>query len=281
MRLGRCRVTVGDAHFSRYREIRAARVDTEAATPPALASDHAFEFAAPNRDLDAGDASHLTVAALDARDLSHDEAFTLDVLVSRRVGPDVDLARLREHARERTHDDVVAQLAVAADDDFLDLVGGRVKLEPDESSDVLPVLTNVGTKQQFHWAPPSTSTNDYVPYTGKAGRAPEPSVIPVTGIGDGGNGRGASVLTLHDDEPEPWPRPCIESGAEASAVKLIGILLIVFGIVALAVGSIGYTKREKVLDIGPIQATQEKREMIPLPPIAGIAAVGAGVVLVV
>ena len=64
-------------------------------------------------------------------------------------------------------------------------------------------------------------------------------------------------------------------------MKLIGILLIVFGVVALLVGSISYTRREKVLDIGPIQATQEKREMIPLSPIAGIAAVGAGLVLVV
>jgi hypothetical protein len=64
-------------------------------------------------------------------------------------------------------------------------------------------------------------------------------------------------------------------------VKLIGVLLIVFGIVALAVGGIGYTRREKVLDLGPIQATTEKREMIPLSPIAGITAVAAGVILLV
>ena len=64
-------------------------------------------------------------------------------------------------------------------------------------------------------------------------------------------------------------------------MKLIGVLLIVFGIVALAVGGIGYTRREKVLDLGPIQATTEKREMIPLSPVAGIAAVAAGVAGVV
>jgi uncharacterized membrane protein YidH (DUF202 family) len=64
-------------------------------------------------------------------------------------------------------------------------------------------------------------------------------------------------------------------------VKLIGVVLIVFGIVALTVGGIRYTKREKVLDIGPIQATTEKHEMIPLPPIVGIAAVVGGIVLVV
>jgi uncharacterized membrane protein YidH (DUF202 family) len=64
-------------------------------------------------------------------------------------------------------------------------------------------------------------------------------------------------------------------------VKLIGILLIVFGVVALAVGGINYTKREKVLDIGPLQATTEKHETIPLSPIAGLAAIAGGIALVV
>jgi uncharacterized membrane protein YidH (DUF202 family) len=64
-------------------------------------------------------------------------------------------------------------------------------------------------------------------------------------------------------------------------VKLIGVILIVFGIVALAVGGINYTRREKVLDIGPVTAVTEKHESIPLSPIAGIAALVAGVVLVV
>ena len=63
-------------------------------------------------------------------------------------------------------------------------------------------------------------------------------------------------------------------------VKLIGILLIVFGVVALAVGGFTYTKREKVLDIGPLTATTEKHETIPLSPIVGIAAVAGGVALV-
>jgi uncharacterized membrane protein YidH (DUF202 family) len=64
-------------------------------------------------------------------------------------------------------------------------------------------------------------------------------------------------------------------------VKLIGVLLIVFGVAALAVGGISYTKREKVLDIGPIQATAEREETIPLSPIAGIAAIAGGIALVV
>ena len=64
-------------------------------------------------------------------------------------------------------------------------------------------------------------------------------------------------------------------------VKLIGILLIVFGIVALAVGGFSYTKREKILDIGPLQATREEHKTIPLSPIVGIASVAGGIALVV
>jgi len=63
-------------------------------------------------------------------------------------------------------------------------------------------------------------------------------------------------------------------------VKLVGILLIVFGVVALAVGGIRYTTREKVVDLGPIEATAEKHHDIPLSPIVGIAAVAGGVALV-
>ena len=63
--------------------------------------------------------------------------------------------------------------------------------------------------------------------------------------------------------------------------KLIGILLIVCGLAALAVGGISYTKREKVLDIGPLEATTEEHKTIPLSPLVGIAAVAGGIGLVV
>jgi len=64
-------------------------------------------------------------------------------------------------------------------------------------------------------------------------------------------------------------------------VKLIGVLLVVFGIVALVLGGITYTKREKVLDVGPITATAEHQKTIPLSPIVGIAALAGGIVLIV
>lgn len=64
-------------------------------------------------------------------------------------------------------------------------------------------------------------------------------------------------------------------------MKLIGILLILFGLVALTVGGINYTKREKVLDIGPLQATTEKHKTIPLPPVVGILAIAGGAIVLV
>jgi hypothetical protein len=40
-------------------------------------------------------------------------------------------------------------------------------------------------------------------------------------------------------------------------VKLIGMLLIAFGIFALVMGGISYTDRDKVLDIGPVEVQKE------------------------
>lgn len=62
---------------------------------------------------------------------------------------------------------------------------------------------------------------------------------------------------------------------------IVGIILIVIGIIAFAYGGITYTKREKVLDLGPIQATAEKEHTIPFSPaLGGICLVG-GIILVI
>lgn len=62
---------------------------------------------------------------------------------------------------------------------------------------------------------------------------------------------------------------------------VIGIVLIVLGIISFAYQGITYTKREKVLDLGPIEATTEKKETIPLPPILGGLLIVGGIVLLV
>ncbi len=64
-------------------------------------------------------------------------------------------------------------------------------------------------------------------------------------------------------------------------MKIAGIVLIVLGLFALAYGGFSYTKREKVLDLGPLQASTETHKTVPLPPIFGGIAVAAGVVLLV
>jgi len=64
-------------------------------------------------------------------------------------------------------------------------------------------------------------------------------------------------------------------------MKITGLVLIVIGIVALALGGISYTKKEKVVDIGPIEATAERRETIPLPPVLGGLALVGGVALMI
>jgi hypothetical protein len=64
-------------------------------------------------------------------------------------------------------------------------------------------------------------------------------------------------------------------------IILIGIVLVVLGALALAYQGINYTRQEKVLDIGPIHATAETHERIPLPPVIGGLALVCGVGLLV
>jgi amino acid transporter len=62
---------------------------------------------------------------------------------------------------------------------------------------------------------------------------------------------------------------------------LIGIVFIVLGVAALAYHGITYTTHEKVLQIGPIEATKKTEKTIPLPPLLGGAVVAAGIILVI
>ena len=62
-------------------------------------------------------------------------------------------------------------------------------------------------------------------------------------------------------------------------MAVAGVLLIVAGVLALAYQQISYTTREKVLDIGPIEATAERHKTLPLPPVLGGVAVVAGIAM--
>jgi hypothetical protein len=63
--------------------------------------------------------------------------------------------------------------------------------------------------------------------------------------------------------------------------SLAGVLLVVLGALALAYQGINYTHREKVFDLGPIHATEDRQKHIPLPPVLGGLALVGGIVLLV
>ena len=60
---------------------------------------------------------------------------------------------------------------------------------------------------------------------------------------------------------------------------IIGILLIVGGLAALLMGGFSFTREDKVLDVGPLEATVQRRERVPIPPVIGGLALAAGVAL--
>jgi uncharacterized membrane protein len=61
---------------------------------------------------------------------------------------------------------------------------------------------------------------------------------------------------------------------------IVGIILIVVGIIALAYGGFTYTKREKIIDAGPLQVSADREKTVPLPPILGGICLVGGIVLV-
>ena len=64
-------------------------------------------------------------------------------------------------------------------------------------------------------------------------------------------------------------------------VMILGVILILLGVLALAYQGITYTKREKILDVGPVQATADREKTIPVPPLVGGVALAGGIALVI
>lgn len=62
-------------------------------------------------------------------------------------------------------------------------------------------------------------------------------------------------------------------------MRVIALVLIVVGVLGLAYGGFSYTRREKVLDVGPVEMTADKHETVPIPPIAGGLCLVAGIAL--
>lgn len=66
-----------------------------------------------------------------------------------------------------------------------------------------------------------------------------------------------------------------------SAQKILGILLLAAGILALVYGGFSYTKETHEAQLGPLELSVEEKERVNLPVWAGAAAVVGGILLLV
>jgi multidrug transporter EmrE-like cation transporter len=63
-------------------------------------------------------------------------------------------------------------------------------------------------------------------------------------------------------------------------VRILGIVLIVAGALALAYGGFSYTKETHQAKVGPFEFSMKEKENVDIPQWAGLGAIVAGVVLV-
>jgi uncharacterized membrane protein YidH (DUF202 family) len=61
--------------------------------------------------------------------------------------------------------------------------------------------------------------------------------------------------------------------------RTLGIILCIVGVAMLIWGGFSYTKKEKVIDAGPIQISADKKESVNWPPFAGGAVLLVGLVI--
>ena len=64
-----------------------------------------------------------------------------------------------------------------------------------------------------------------------------------------------------------------------NGAKVVGLLLVILGLIALLYSGFSYTKRERV-DLGPVEVEKRTTKQVPIPPIAGGLALVGGVVLI-
>jgi hypothetical protein len=65
-----------------------------------------------------------------------------------------------------------------------------------------------------------------------------------------------------------------------TATRIVGLVLIVAGILALAYGGFSYTKETTAVKLGPVELSVKEKEQVNVPVWAGIGAIVAGGALV-
>ena len=63
-------------------------------------------------------------------------------------------------------------------------------------------------------------------------------------------------------------------------VRIVGIVLIVAGLLALAYGGFSYTKETHKAELGPFKMTLEERDQVNVPQWIGVGALAGGIALV-
>jgi uncharacterized iron-regulated membrane protein len=71
------------------------------------------------------------------------------------------------------------------------------------------------------------------------------------------------------------------AGGRMTGRRIVGLVLMLAGIFALAMGGVFWTDRDTVLDAGPLQVQTEDREGVVLPPLLGGALLVGGLLLLV
>ena len=69
--------------------------------------------------------------------------------------------------------------------------------------------------------------------------------------------------------------------APMTPVKIVGIVLVIAGALALAYGGFSYTKETHQAKIGPLELSVKEKQSVDIPQWAGIGAIVVGVVLLV
>ena len=64
-----------------------------------------------------------------------------------------------------------------------------------------------------------------------------------------------------------------------NAAKIIALVLIAAGVLALVYGGFSYTKNTETTKFGPVEFTVKDRERVNVPVWVGVVAIGAGTVL--
>jgi uncharacterized membrane protein YidH (DUF202 family) len=62
-------------------------------------------------------------------------------------------------------------------------------------------------------------------------------------------------------------------------MKTVGIILIIAGILMLLFGNITFTRKEKVVDVGPLEINKKEKKTIAWPNYAGGIIIVAGIVI--